>query len=117
MAPIAPRASYDAGMDAAAPDLIPPPPDFAARAHVTSRESYDALRKLALEDPEEFWGARAGLSWFEPFTKVLDWRPPFAQWFLGGKTNVSYNCLDRHLSGWRRNKAALIWEGENFEQR
>jgi len=106
-------------MDSAAQDLFPPPPEFAARAHVGSRASYDGLRKLALDDPEEFWGARAraGLHWFEPFRAVLEWKPPFAQWFLGGKTNVSFNCLDRHLAGWRRNKAALIWEGENFEQR
>jgi len=106
-------------MDSAAQDLFPPPPEFAARAHVGSRASYDGLCKLALDDPEEFWGARAraGLHWFEPFRAVLEWKPPFAQWFLGGKTNVSFNCLDRHLAGWRRNKAALIWEGENFEQR
>ncbi|MGH9394273.1 MAG: AMP-binding protein, partial [Terriglobales bacterium] len=106
-------------MEPAPPSLFPPPAEFAARAQVGSRAAYDQLRQLALADPEEFWGgrARAGLHWFEPFGTVLEWKPPFAQWFLGGKTNVSFNCLDRHLSGWRRNKAALIWEGENFEQR
>src|SRR5262249_23214101 len=70
-------------------------------------------------DPDKFWAERAhDLHWFAPWTKVLDWSdPPFAKWFVGGKTNVSYNCLDRHLSSWRRNKAAIVWEGEDFEQR
>jgi len=101
------------------PALFPPSPAFSARAHVPSRAAYDELRQRALADPQAFWGerAQAELHWFEPFHTVLDWQPPFAQWFVGGKTNVSYNCLDRHLEGWRRNKAALIWEGENFEQR
>ncbi|MGH9519206.1 MAG: acetyl-coenzyme A synthetase N-terminal domain-containing protein, partial [Terriglobales bacterium] len=105
-------------MDAAAPVLYPPPADFAARAHVSGRAAYDELRRLALSDPEAFWGqhARAGLHWFRPFDQVLEWKAPFARWFLGGTTNASFNCLDRHLAGWRRNKAALLWEGENREQ-
>ena len=60
------------------------------------------------------------VSWFKPWKKVLDWKPPFAKWFVGGKLNVSYNCLDRHLEGehaWRRNKAAIIWEGEPGDTR
>ncbi|HXR97177.1 MAG TPA: acetate--CoA ligase [Terriglobales bacterium] len=83
------------------------------------RGTYDALRREALANPEEFWAARAraGLHWFSPFQTTLDWQPPFARWFADGTTNVSYNCLDRHLSGWRRNKAALIWEGEDYQQR
>ncbi|MGH9477311.1 MAG: acetate--CoA ligase [Terriglobales bacterium] len=105
-------------MAQAAASLFPPPKSFSAHAHIKSRAAYDELRRAARENPEEFWGARAraSLHWFTPFTKVLEWKAPFAQWFLGGTTNASYNCLDRHLSGARRNKAALIWEGENGEQ-
>ncbi|MGH9467073.1 MAG: acetate--CoA ligase [Terriglobales bacterium] len=105
-------------MTEAAMSLFPPPVGFAAGAHVKTRAAYDELRRAASEDPEGFWGARArvNLHWFTPFTKTLAWKAPFAQWFLGGETNASYNCLDRHLTGPRRNKAALIWEGENGEQ-
>jgi acetyl-CoA synthetase len=106
-------------MAQAAASLFPPPEGFAARAHVASRAAYDELRRAALADPEGFWSARAraGLHWFTPFSQVLDWQPPFARWFADGATNASYNCLDRHLAGPRRNKAALIWEGEEGEQR
>ena len=73
----------------------------------------DALRKAAAEDHEGFWAEQAeSIDWFRKWDQVLDWKPPFAQWFVGGKTNVSYNCIDRHLTAGRRNKAALIWEGE-----
>jgi acetyl-CoA synthetase len=86
-----------------------PPPEFVARAN----ESDPAVYDRAAADPEGFWADWAGrLHWFEPWREVLKWKPPHAQWFIGGKLNASYNCLDRHLSGWRRNKAALIWEGE-----
>jgi acetyl-CoA synthetase len=78
-------------------------------------------RKLAKESPQRFWAkmAKEHVSWFKPWTKVLDWKPPLARWFVGGKLNVSYNCIDRHLEGenaWRRNKAAIIWEGEPGDQ-
>src|SRR5205807_4690588 len=68
---------------------------------------------------EQFWAEQAkAVHWFAPWSKVLDWsNPPFSKWFVGARTNVAYNCLDRHLASWRRNKAAIIWEGENFEQR
>ena len=77
---------------------------------------------LARKNPERFWAkmAKEHISWFTPWKKVLDWKPPFAKWFVGGKLNVSYNCLDRHLEGensWRRNKAAIIWEGEPGDSR
>ena len=72
----------------------------------------------AQKDPEGFWAeAAGGLDWFKPWDKVLEWNPPIAKWFAGGKINVSYNCLDRHVKTWRRNKAALIWEGEPGEER
>jgi acetyl-CoA synthetase len=98
--------------------LFDPPPGFAAAAHVKSRAEYDALRKQAAADPEGYWaGIAKQLHWFKPWTQVLDWKPPFAKWFDGGTTNLSYNCLDRHLDGPRRNKTAILWEGEPGDTR
>jgi len=98
--------------------LFPPPAEFAAQARIGSLAAYEALWKEAAADTEAFWGKLAGeLHWFKPFTKVLDWKEPLVRWFVGGKTNASYNCLDVHLAGWRRNKAALIWEGEPGDTR
>jgi len=82
-----------------------------------SRAQVKELRALGECYPQRFWAkmARENVSWFTPWKKVLDWKPPYAKWFVGGKLNVSYNCLDRHLDGenaWRRNKAAIVWEGE-----
>jgi acetyl-CoA synthetase len=69
-------------------------------------------------DPQAFWAEWARkLEWFEPWREVLEWTPPHAKWFTGGRLNAAYNCLDRHLGGWRRNKAALIWEGEPGDTR
>ncbi|MFN9547824.1 MAG: acetate--CoA ligase [Cyanobacteriota bacterium] len=95
--------------------LFAPPEDLAAGARIGSMEAYRALVARAEADPEAFWGeaAREQLWWFEPFHTVLDWsQPPFARWFEGGITNLSVNCLDRHLAGPRAEKTALIWEGE-----
>src|SRR5438045_2379547 len=99
--------------------VFPPPAEFAERAHVKSMEELEALRREAHDSPEEFWGrlAESELQWFKKWDAVLRWEPPHAEWFVGGRINVSYNCLDRHLSTWRRNKAAIIWEGEPGEQR
>jgi acetyl-CoA synthetase len=82
-------------------------------------EGYRQLYQRAAENPEEFWGelADSELTWFEKWSKVLDWQPPSAKWFVGGKINVSYNCLDRHLSTSRKNKVAILWEGEPGDQR
>jgi len=98
------------------------PDPQAARSANWDRKTVEAHRRLAARDPQRFWAkmAREHVTWFSPWKKVLDWKPPFAKWFVGGKTNVSYNCLDRHLEGehsWRRNKAAIIWEGEPGDQR
>jgi acetyl-CoA synthetase len=93
--------------------VFPPSPAFAAAANVTSRAEYDALCRRALDDPEGFWSDMARrLRWSTPWQRVLDWKPPFAKWFVGGTLSVADNCLDRHLAGPRRNKAALIWVGE-----
>jgi acetyl-CoA synthetase len=93
---------------------FPPPPDFRAAAVVRDESVYaDADR-----DPEAFWARFAGeLEWSRPWDRVLDWRPPHAKWFVGGTINASVNCLDRHVRGPRRNKAALIWEGEPGDRR
>lgn len=97
---------------------FPPPAEFAQRARIGSYEAYEKLYAEAAADSEAFWAKQAAeLHWFKPFTKTLEWNEPFAKWFVGGQTNVSYNCLDIHLTTWRKNKAALIWEGEPGEQR
>jgi acetyl-CoA synthetase len=76
------------------------------------------LYDRAAADPQAFWAGWAEqLDWFEPWQEVLQWTPPHAKWFAGGRLNASYNCLDRHLAGWRRNKAALVWEGEPGDTR
>ena len=98
--------------------VFPPPPEFASKAHIKSLEEYEALYKQSIDDPESFWaGVAQELHWFQPWTKVLEWNLPSVQWFVGGKLNLSYNCVDRHALGARRNKSALIWEGEPGEVR
>jgi acetyl-CoA synthetase len=93
---------------------FPPPAEFRAHAVVRDEQIYaDAAR-----DPEAFWaGFAAELEWSRPWDQVLDWQPPHAKWFVGGQLNASVNCLDRHVRGPRRNKAALIWEGEPGDKR
>jgi acetyl-CoA synthetase len=99
--------------------VFAPPSAFAARAHVASEADYRKLYERSMKDPEAFWAemAREHLNWFRPWERVLSWQPPFARWFEGGQLNVSYNCVDRHLATWRRNKVALRWEGEPGEVR
>src|SRR5262245_24988830 len=93
--------------------VFPPPAAFSAQAHVKSLAEYEQLWQRAATDPEGFWAEQAeSLHWFKTWDKVLNWKEPHAEWFAGGKINASYNCLDRHLSGPRKNKAAIIWEGE-----
>ena len=94
--------------------LFPPSDEFRAQANLSDPDVYER----AAADPEGFWAGWAEeLDWFEKWHTVLEWNPPHARWFLGGKLNVSHNCLDRHLGGSRRNKAALIWEGEPGDTR
>jgi len=95
-----------------------PPKQFSERAHIRSKEEYEKIYREAETDPEGFWGRIAGeLHWFKKWDKVLEWNLPFAKWFVGGEINISYNCLDRHLTTWRKNKAAIIWEGEPGDSR
>ncbi len=91
-----------------------PPTTFAQTARISSFEAYQQLYQEAQADPEAFWDrlARQELHWFKPWDQVLQWEPPQAQWFVGGQLNITYNCLDRHLTSERRHKTALLWEGE-----
>ncbi|MFZ1972453.1 MAG: acetate--CoA ligase [Candidatus Acidiferrales bacterium] len=92
---------------------IPPPEEFSKEARVGSLEEYREMYAAAQADPEAFWGEQAKLlNWFEAPTKTLEWNPPHAKWFVGGKLNVAYNCLDRHLEK-NANKPALMWEAED----
>ncbi|HET6370689.1 MAG TPA: acetate--CoA ligase, partial [Nitrospiria bacterium] len=98
--------------------IFRPKKAFAEKAHIRSMAQYKRLCREAERNPEAYWAKRAEeLHWFKKWKKVLEWKPPFAKWFIGGRINVSYNCLDRHLSSWRKNKAALIWEGEPGDSR
>jgi acetyl-CoA synthetase len=98
--------------------LFPPPPAFAAAARIRSVAAYEQLWQRAKDDPEGFWGEQAAsLHWDKRPDKVLVWNEPHVQWFAGGKLNVSANCIDRHLAGPLRNKAAIIWEGEPGDSR
>jgi acetyl-CoA synthetase len=99
--------------------LFHPPAEFSQKAHIKSLEEYQALYNKAKADPQAFWAelATQELHWFQKWDTVLDWQPPSAKWFVNGKINISYNCLDRHLTTWRKNKAALIWEGEPGDSR
>ncbi len=95
--------------------LFPPSVEFSQRSRIQSLEAYHQLYDRAQADPEAFWAdlATSELHWFQPWDQVLDWsNPPFAKWFVNGKINLSYNCLDRHLDTPWRDKPALIWEGE-----
>ena len=97
--------------------VFSPPADFAARANIKAEE-LDRLRAEASADPEAYWARMADeLHWFKKWDTVLKWKAPHAEWFAGGKINISYNCLDRHLSTSRRDKVALLWEGEPGDQR
>jgi acetyl-CoA synthetase len=99
--------------------LFPPPKEFSAGARIKSLNEYQRLWDQAAADPPKFWGdlARDELHWFEPFEKPLVWNEPFAEWFAGGKTNVSYNCLDRNLAAGLGERTAILWEGEPGDTR
>ncbi len=99
--------------------IYPSSPEFVSKAHVQGMDAYKALCKRAEDNPEEFWEelAEKELHWFEKWSHVFEWNPPFVKWFVGGKINVSYNCLDRHLTTERKNKVAILWEGEPGDQR
>jgi acetyl-CoA synthetase len=98
--------------------VFPPPKEFAAKAHVDSMAAYEELYARSVKDPEAFWaGIAKELHWFKPWTKVLDWQEPWAKWFVGGKFNLCYNCVDRHVKNGKHDKTAILWEGEPGEVR
>ncbi len=93
--------------------IFPPPEAFAAAAHVQTRGQYDEFHRRALADPQAFWAEIAReFHWFEPWTQTLDWKLPDARWFVGGRTNLSYNCLDRQIERGRGDHTAILFEGE-----
>jgi len=95
-----------------------PPESFRARAHLKDLAEFQAMYRRSLDDPEGFWGEAARmLHWFEPWRKVLEWNEPHAQWFVGGKTNLAYNCLDLQIERGHANKVAFFWEGEPGDKR
>jgi len=99
--------------------LFPPPASFAA-AHIKGQQEYERLYAESLSDPDGFWGRMAGiLDWTMKWDKVSEWdfRKPSIKWYLNARLNASYNCIDRHLLTWRRNKAAIIWEGDDGSYR
>ena len=95
--------------------VISPTEETKARTYI---KDYASEYKRSIEDPEKFWeGIAKELEWFSPWSKVLEWDYPWAKWFLGATCNISYNCLDRHVNSWRRNKVAVIWVGEEGQER
>lgn len=98
--------------------IFEPATEFSQQAHIKSFAEYEQIYQEAEANPTEFWAKIAReLVWFKPWQQVLDWQYPAAKWFVGAELNISYNCLDRHLSTWRKNKAAIIWEGEPGDSR
>src|SRR5216110_2768998 len=98
--------------------VFKPSKDFAKKARIKSLDQYRRMYRESIYRPEKFWAREADqLLWQKRWKKVLEWRAPFAKWFIGGRLNVSENCLDRHLAGPNRNKAAILWEGEPGDKR
>ncbi|HNO77275.1 MAG TPA: acetate--CoA ligase [Phycisphaerae bacterium] len=92
---------------------FPPPAELARQAHINDLAEYNRQYKRSVEDPEGFWDEVAqGFHWFAPYTKVLEWDAPNAKWFVGGKTNVCFNCLDKQINDGRGDHPAILWEGE-----
>jgi acetyl-CoA synthetase len=93
--------------------VFPPPGEFSRQANIKSMEEYQRMYRQSIDEPDAFWGKFAeSFHWFKKWDKVLEWNNPNAKWFVGGKTNVAYNCLDRQISEGRGSKTAILWEGE-----
>ncbi len=98
--------------------VFPPPADFSAKARIGSLDEYRRLYEEAKADPDGFWGARAQtLPWMAPYSQVLDWQPPFASWFVGGRTNAAAACVDQQVGLGRGDKTAIVWVGEPMGER
>jgi acetyl-CoA synthetase len=97
--------------------LFSPPPQLAKRAWIKSRQQYEQMYRESIDQPEKFWETIASeLHWFKKWDRVLDWKPPYATWFVGAKTNISYNCLDYQIERGRGDKTAILWEAEPLNQ-
>src|SRR6266699_2238112 len=98
--------------------IFKPRTDFAKNARIKTLAQYQRMYRESIRQPAKFWAREASeLVWRKRWKKILEWKAPFAKWFVGGKINISENCLDRHLGSARRNKAAIIWEGEPGDKR
>ncbi|HSR12522.1 MAG TPA: AMP-binding protein, partial [Thermodesulfobacteriota bacterium] len=101
--------------------VFPPSKEFSSKAHIKSLDEYKKIYQRSIDDPDGFWGEQAqNLEWFKKWDKVLDYSfgdNLYIKWFQGGKINVTVNCLDRHVKGGRKDRAALIWEGEPGDSR
>ncbi|MGB3128171.1 MAG: AMP-binding protein, partial [Dehalococcoidia bacterium] len=87
-------------------------------ARIWPSKRYAEMHSRSLQDPERFWAEEARkLDWYKTWDRVLDWNPPYARWFVGGKLNACYQCVDRHVQTWRRSKVAIYWEGETGDTR
>ena len=95
--------------------VVHPTQETKSLAHI---KDYETEYAKSIADPETFWAGVANeLEWFTPWNTVLEWKYPWAKWFVGGKCNISYNCLDRHVRTWRKNKVAVMWVGETGDER
>ena len=93
--------------------VFPPPPDFAANAHIKSMDEYKTMHARSLADPDGFWGEAASqFHWFKKWDRVVDWNLPDAKWFVGGETNICYNCLDLQIERGLGDHTAILFEGE-----
>ena len=98
--------------------VFKPKSSFSKKAHVSSMSEYKEMYNESVKTPGKFWSKVAKeFIWFKNWKKVLEWKEPHSKWFVGGQTNLAYNCLDRHLTSWKKNKAAIIWEGEPGDSR
>ncbi|OYW22614.1 MAG: acetyl-coenzyme A synthetase, partial [Planctomycetales bacterium 12-60-4] len=98
---------------------FPPSAEFVEQANVSGEDQFQKMWQRAKDDPAGFWGelAEENLVWSKKFDKVLEGQMPETKWFTGGKLNASVNCVDKHITSWRKNKAAIIWEGEPGDSR
>src|SRR4051812_48290649 len=99
------------------PRVFPPNPALAKSAWIQSRQQYDQMYRESIDNPDKFWGGIASeLHWFSKWNKTVEWNLPDAKWFVGGKTNMAYNCLDHQVAHGRGDKTAILWEGEPTQQ-
>src|SRR2546428_11801266 len=97
--------------------VFKPSKDFAKNTRIKRLDQYRRMYRESIRQPAKFWAREASeLVWSDKWKKVLEWKAPFAKWFVGGKLNISENCLDRHLTGTRRDKEAILWEGGAGEE-